>query len=270
MREETNQMTAEHGGEFDSARRIAQLEGEIAELRRERDHLVATVEILQVAADSLNFIDIVQAVARKLGDTFGLDRCSVFLTGEAEEVRMVASYEDASVRNLVVDVRRYPELQRALESGETVFIPDALKEPILEPVRHLLDLRKVRSIIVVPIRWRGMVIGAIFVRTERDGITFSETDVRFCQAVAALTAKALHNAHRFEAALAARQESSRPPGEPELQRVALIAFLRRLLDRYAQTGDQAWSETLLPARSDEELQRLVTVAMKVIEEEART
>jgi GAF domain-containing protein len=270
MPEMTELMPAAQLDGVDPSTRIAQLEGEVAELRRERDHLVATVEILQVAADSTNFVEILQAVTRKLGDTFGLDRCSVFLMGEAEEVRVVASYEDSSVRNLLVDVRRYPELQRALESGETVFIPDALREPMLEPVRHMMDLRKVRSIIVVPIRWRGMVIGAIFVRTERDGSAFSEADVRFCQAVAALTARALHNAHRLEAALASTESAGRVRGERELQGVALIAFLRRLLDRFTQTGDRTWSESLLPATSDEELQRLVTVAMKVIEEESRT
>jgi len=250
--------------------RATRLESEIASLRRERDHLLATVEILQAVSESLDFGDILQAVARKLGETFGLDRCSIFLMGDSEEVRVMASYEDPSIRNLVVDVRRYPELKRALDSGQTVFIADALSDPMLEPVKHTLDLRKVRSIIVVPIRWRGTVIGAIFVRTERNGLAFSESDVRFCQAVAGLTARALHNAHRFEAALAAQQDSSaRAPRKADLQRVALVAFLKRLLERYTQTEDQLWSESLLPATSDEELQRLVTVAVQVMEKEAK-
>lgn len=256
--------------ESNPAERAARLEVEVAELRRERDQLVATVEILQVVSESIHFGDILQAITRKLGETFGLDRCSIFLTGESEEVRVVASYEDATIRNLVVDVERYPELKRALGSGQTVFIADALTEPMLEPVRHTLDLRKVRSIIVVPIRWRGIVIGAIFVRTERNGMAFSESDVRFCQAVAALTAKALHNSHRFEAVRSGRQASTPAPGREDLQRVALLAFLRRLLDSYGQTDEQAVSESLLPATSDEQLQRLVAVAMQVVDEQART
>ena len=55
----------------------------------------------------------------------------------------------------------------------------------------------------------------------------------------------------------------------DLQRIALVAFLRRLIDRYAKTDDNAWAETLLPKASDEELERLVTVAMQVIDEEAK-
>jgi GAF domain-containing protein len=250
--------------------RITQLENELLEVKRERDQLLATVEILQSVSENIHFGDILQSIARKLGETFGLDRCSIFLTGESEEVRVVASYEDANIRNLIVDVRRYPELRRALESGQTVYIPDALAEPMLEPVRHALDLRKVRSIIVVPIKWRGAVIGAIFVRTERDGAAFSESDVRFCQAVAALTARALHNAHRFEAARAVRPASGPAPRREELKGAALVAFLKRLLDAYTQTEDQVKSEALLPPSSDEELQRLVAVAMRVIDEEAKT
>ena len=104
-----------------------------------------------------------------------------------------------SIRNLIVDLNRYPELKRAFESGETVFIPDAANDPELRSIKATLDTRNVRSIVVVPIRWEGSVIGAIFLRTEREAEPFSDADVRFCQTVASLTAKSLRNAYRFEA-----------------------------------------------------------------------
>ena len=184
-------------------------------------------------------------------------------------MRLVASYEDPSIRNLVVDLDRYPELKRAFHSGETVFIPDAANDPMLQSVRDTLNLRNVRSIVVVPIRWRGSVIGAIFLRTERDAPAFSDSDVRFCQVIASLAAKALRNAHRFESLMRATQDVSHAQRKAELQRIALIAFIRRLLDRYTQTEDHMWAETLLPKAGDEELDRLVNVAMSVLEEEAR-
>ena len=53
----------------------ARLVERIAELQRERDQLVAVVDILQDISSSLHFVDILQAIARKLGETFGLDRC---------------------------------------------------------------------------------------------------------------------------------------------------------------------------------------------------
>jgi GAF domain-containing protein len=248
---------------------IARLEARVAELTRERDNLVAIVDILQEISVSLHFVDILQTIARKLGEAFGLDRCSIFLAGERSEVRLVASYEDPSIRNLVVDLDRYPELKKAFESGETVFVPDAMSDPMFSAVRDSLFTRNVRSIIVVPVRWRLDVIGAIFLRTERDATPFSDADVRFCQVIADLTAKALRNAHRFETLLRSSNPQPAEQRQADLQRIALVAFLRRLLDTYAASEDHVWAETLLPRASDEELERLVGVAIQVIEEEAK-
>src|SRR5690348_522794 len=248
---------------------VARLRSRVAELQRERDHLVAIVDILQEISSSLHFVDILQSIARKLGDAFGLDRCAIFLAGEKDEVRLVASYEDPTIRNLVVDLNRYPELKRAFESKETVFIPDASNDPMLRSIKSTLDTRNVRSIVVVPIQWQGAVIGAIFLRTGREAEPFSDADVHFCQVVASLTAKALRNAHRFETLMRSQKGASDVQRRSELQRIAMIAFVRRLLDRYATSADHMWAETLLPKASDEELERLVGVAMKVLEEEAQ-
>jgi GAF domain-containing protein len=258
--------TESFGGPDDE---LLRLRSRVAELQRERDHLAAIVDILQEISASLHFVDILQAIARKLGDAFGLDRCAIFLSGEQNEVRLVASYEDPTIRNLVVDLNRYPELKRALESGETVFIPDAVNDPSLRSIKTTLDTRNVRSIVVVPIQWKGNTIGAIFLRTDRDAEPFSDADVRFCQVVASITAKALRNAHRFEALLREQKEATQVQRKADLQRIALIAFVRRLLDSYTKTDEHVWAETLLPKASDAEIERLVSVAMQVIEEEAK-
>lgn len=241
--------------------RLAQMEGE-------RDHLMAIVELLQEIAATEHFVDVLQTIARRLGDAFTLDRCAIFLTGDQGEIRLVASYEDPSIRNLVVDINRYPELKRAFESGETVFIPDAASDPMLKAIRAQLEIRNVRSIVVVPLQSEPNVIGALFLRTTRDAEPFSDADVRFCQVVATLTVKALRNAHRVESLLRQQQDVTASQRRADLQRIALVAFLRRLLDRHAEAADQSWAETLLPKASGEELERLVAVAMHVFEEEA--
>ncbi len=248
---------------------VARLRARVAELQRERDHLVAIVDILQEVSASLHFVDILQTIARKLGDAFGLDRCAIFLSGEQNEVRLVASYEDPTIRNLVVDLNRYPELKKAFDSGETVFIPDVANDPMLKGIKATLDIRNVRSIVVVPISWQAATIGAIFLRTDRDAEPFSDADVRFCQVVASLTAKALRNAHRFEELLRDQKDVTSGQRRADLQRIALVAFVRRLLDRYGKSDEHVWAETLLPKASDEELDRLVSVAMQVIDEEAK-
>src|SRR5207253_1222707 len=124
----------------DGDRRAARVAG----LERERTHLLAVIEILKEVSTSLHFIDILQAIARKLGEAFGLDRCSIFLADRGgRSVRLVASYEDPTIRNYVVDLERYPELKRAMQSGETVFIPDAATDPSLKHVKSELINRRV-------------------------------------------------------------------------------------------------------------------------------
>src|SRR5205807_4984270 len=185
-----------------------------------------------------------------------------------KQVRLVASYEDPTIRNYLVDLDRYPELKRAMQSGETVFIPDAANDPSLRHVKSELVNRRVKSITVVPINWRLVAIGAIFLRTYRDGPTFSDSDVRFVQVVAALTAQALRNAHRYERLAQRSQDSGAQIQHMELERVALLAFLRRLMDAFGR-HEGAWAEGLLPKASGEELDRLVGVAIAVIQEEAK-
>jgi GAF domain-containing protein len=265
----TEESPESSGAPADAADELTRLRARLAEVQRERDHLIAVVDILQEISASLHFVDILQTIARQLGNAFSLDRCAIFLTGEKDEVRLVASYEDPSIRNLVVDINRYPELKRAFDSGQTVFIPDAMLDPSLKAVRAQLEQRNVQSIVVVPLQWQESIIGAIFLRTDRSGKPFSDADVRFCQVVASLTAKALRNAHRFENLMREQQDVSASQRRAELQRIALVAFLRRLMDRYAKAEDQTWAETLLPKASDEELERLVGVTMQVLEEEAK-
>jgi len=166
-----------------------------------------------------------------------------------------------------VDLARYPELKRALDTGRTVSIPDALLDPSLAAVVETLNGRRVQSITVVPITWRSVAIGAIFLRTYRGGQPFADEDLEFCRVIAELTGKALRLAYRFE------RLQTRHGGihhlEAERERAAMLGFLRRLLSAW---GDQESDlpESTLARSSTAELDRLVQVAMTVISAEAHS
>jgi GAF domain-containing protein len=243
---------------------VERLQSRVNALEQERKHLLAVIEILQEIGGTLHFADIVQSVALRLGETFGLDRCSIFLAERGgQSVRLVASYEDPAIRNYVVDVDRYPELRRALETGETVFIADAATDPSLTPARGALAARRVKTITAIPISWRGLAIGAILLRTFRDGPSFSAADLQFCQVVANLTAKALRNAHRFERLQQRRGESGEVRRRDQ-EHAALLAFMRRLLSRYPLPSGE---EDESGGRSAE-LERLAEVAEAVLGQES--
>ena len=119
-----------------------------------------------------------------------------------------------------------PSSAGRIQTGETVFIADAATDPSLSPARGALTARRVKSITAIPISWRGAAIGAILLRTFRDGPAFSAADLQFCQVVANLTAKALRNAHRFERLRQQRGEDG-ALRRREREQAALIGFLRQ-------------------------------------------
>jgi two-component system cell cycle response regulator len=245
------------------------LSARVRELEQERRHLLTVIEILEEISGTLHFVDILQAITQKLGETFGLDRCSIFLAERGRSTaRLVASYENPSIRNFVVDLERYPELRRALQSGETVFIPDAQADPHFKHIRGTLETRKVKSITVVPITWRGVSIGAIVLRTFRDGPNFSDADLRFCQVIASLTAKALRNAYRYEQLRSRQPEGPEAARRADVERIAMLGFVKRLLIAFSSRNG-AWTDTLLSKTSDEEIGRLVEIALAVVSEEAK-
>ncbi len=236
-------------------------------MEQERKHLLAVIEILQDIGGTLRFADIVQSITRRLGDTFGLDRCSIFLVERLDRtVRLVASYENPGIRNYVVDLDRYPELRRALDTGETVFIADAAADPSLGAAHGVLAARRVKSITAIPITWRKMPIGAILLRTFRDGPTFSDADLEFCRVVANLTGKALRNAHRFERLQERRGANSRAR-QREREHAALIGLLRTLLHTYPNGAEDDHDDDASRPASPE-MERLVDVIRTVLQQEA--
>ncbi len=244
-------------------------EKRIAMLERDRDHLLAVVDILEDISGTLHFADILQSITRKLGDLFGLDRCSIFLAERrGKAARLVASYEDPTIRNHLVDLERYPELKRALKSGETVFIPDATSDPTLKHIKGALTKRGAKTITVIPITWRGAVIGAMFLRTFRKGPAFSDQDLQFCKVVCNLTARALRNAYRYEQLEHRQAATTERARRANRERVALVEFLRRLLDAFS-SRDGRWNEGVLSASAGDELDRLTDVAMTVVQEEGK-
>jgi GAF domain-containing protein len=238
----------------------------IEQLENDNRRLRATVGLLEEILGSLHFVDILQVVTRRLGDQFGLDRCAVFLaTSAGRTARLVASYEDPSIRQWDVELDRYPEVREALETGEMVFITDVQADARLKHVQGILRSRHVRSITVVPMTGPDGPFGVIFLRTFEHGPRFSQTDIQFIHHVAGLTAKALHAATSYAAAVDRQEDTSTEARRLETRHRLMLAFLLRLLQTTSAGGPETLSTT-----TSEELDRLVEIAIAVFAEESQS
>jgi GAF domain-containing protein len=241
----------------------------IAELEAEGTRLAAMVGILQQTALAPNVADTMVAVTHQLGEAYALDRSSIILFDEAGTARIVATHEDPSVRSLPVELSRYPEVRRAMESGKTVYLADATAEPMSWMVRETLRRRNVGSAIVVPITLNATCVGVLFLRTRRDRAPIADGEIRFFESVAAILATAL--AKEQADIVAARQQAALTATirRMDAQRVPLVSFLERLLGQFKGMDGQAAAVTALAPGAEGELDRMVDMVLQKLGKGAR-
>ena len=154
------------------------------------------LEITQAATSSLQLEEILRIAVEKVGRVISTDRCSVVLV-EATQPRVasvVATREAPQLGALDLDLARYPELRRALETRQPVHVEDATRDPLMSEVRDAITPLGVRSILVQPLISQDDLVGALFLRMSRAESSFDREDQEFARAVAAALANSIRNA----------------------------------------------------------------------------
>ena len=83
-----------------------------------------------------------------------------------------------------LDLARYPEIKKVIESRQPVIISDALTDPLMEGVRGYIEPVDLRSLLVVPLVRKGQVIGVLSVGQFHEARRFSAEEVNLCQTLA--------------------------------------------------------------------------------------
>ncbi|HYV97145.1 MAG TPA: GAF domain-containing protein [Gemmatimonadaceae bacterium] len=240
------------------------LTARVAELEAERTRLAAMVTILQRVAGAANVTDAMVTVSHELAEVYSLDRSSIILLDPAEGARIVASSEDPSIRNLSIELSRYPEVHRAIASESTVFIADLTAEPMSWMVRETLRRRNVASAIVVPIMQSEKCVGALFLRTRRDRAPVTAEDIGLFESVAAMVGSAIAKAHSDAAAVRQQVSVTGAALRVDAQRIALVTFLDRLLAQFRNLDGQAESVATLTDAADADLDRAVSMVVRAL------
>ena len=121
---------------------VERLQNRLSALEQERKHLLAVIEILQEISGTLHFADIVQSVALRLGETFGLDRCSIFLAERGGRRQGILRIE-AGVR-IFGATAEYLVVTR----GSQIFAQGTASNPIppSERINSILPPRVIRAL----------------------------------------------------------------------------------------------------------------------------
>jgi two-component system cell cycle response regulator len=182
-------------------------------LRRARETArssVAMVDILHEVTDATRPDEIFQILTRRVGRLLDLARCSMVLAkeGGAEGV-VVAAYEDPALRDLKIDLRKYPEILHALSAKQPVLVANVATDPLYAEIRRRWEWEgtrvPTRSAIAVPFQLRGGTCGVFFLRNNEGEPRLTEADARFADSVISKAVTAIEKGYDFAAALSDKQ-----------------------------------------------------------------
>lgn len=185
---------------FRPAEIVARIRGQLrmrdyVERLSRREHDQQTVlELTQALASTLNIRHILFTVVRRVAEVAHVDRCSIVLVGETEGVgHVIATSDDAELRDLTINLEKYPEIKEVLRTGNTLVIRDATRHPLLEAVRQSEPGLEFTTLALVPISHEQRPMGVIFLRS-RVPVAFGDHEIALVHTVANATAIALRNA----------------------------------------------------------------------------
>ena len=224
---------------FRAAELLARIRGQlrlrsyIVELgEKERDAQVL-VELTQTLASSLDFRDILFTVVRRIAEAVSVDRCSIIVAREQGDVGfVVAASDDAGVQNLPIELEKYPEIQKVLQTRAPLTIEDANTHPLLGAVRDSVGTR-FTSFTLLPIAYESRAMGVLFLRAAEGRGRLSERELSFCTIAANATAVALRNARVLQQLRDETQAISTARFEAERR----IHALERYTDVFTSSAD---------------------------------
>jgi PAS domain S-box-containing protein len=194
-------------------------EGERLRAKYETSQLRALLAITETITGSLDLGQVMRAITHRVGELIDTDSCSIVMTdGDSSDCFVVASKGHPEVDMLELDLDKYPEIRKALDTREPVVIDDVGSNPLVASARDVLLEKGYRSLLVLPLVFGNDVLGTLFLRARRDK-AFTAEELRFCRVAAGVSANALKNAMLY-----------RDMKEQSEQYQAMGEKLRRVLD----------------------------------------
>ena len=226
---------------------------DVTELKQVEQTQRFLAEASRVLADSLDYEATLSAIAR-LAVPDVADWCGVDLAGDGDEIQRVAveHVDPAKVALAAELAERYPADPRAdrgihqvLRTGESQLWPEIPEELLVQAAQDEEHLRMIRALgmssaMVVPMRVRERVLGAITFVSAESGRRFDRGDLRLAEDLALRAATAVENARLYRARSTIAQTlqaSLLPPMLPEVPGVEAGALYRAAGEDHEVGGD---------------------------------
>lgn len=164
-----------------------------------KEDLEIILDISKAIFSTLDTGEILYLIVKKISDIMDVSRCSIIMIEKNKKTgHILATRENPHIKDLVIDLKKYPEITYAIEKEAPVIINNVEKHPLMEGVRDIIKELGIKSIMVIPIKYMEGAIWALFLRTSRKEKEFTDKERKLCEIMCSLAAVALRNSHLFE------------------------------------------------------------------------
>jgi len=180
------------------------------ELKARVDELAALNRISRTMTMASDLHTALKTVIRETGRLLDARGAGIALfDAMSQKLTVVAHFTTVENETSLVNFELPETLltKQIVVKGESLVIPDAQTSILLEPIRDLIRIRGIESLMFVPMKVSGKVSGAIFLSTARKDRVFTPSDVKLVETVAGHIAAAIENIRLFEEAEKAREEA---------------------------------------------------------------
>jgi len=170
------------------------------ELEARVDELSRLNDIIQILSGAADLSDALHLVARTMTHLFDTFQCGIaLLDAEQNSLILAAQYStkpnQPNIIGAVIPLEGNVYNQQVMATGKPVYIPQVQTDPLTAPaIRDLMREQGIYSLLILPLRARGEVIGTIGIDVDRPGREFSEDEIRLAQTVAGQIASVIANA----------------------------------------------------------------------------
>jgi two-component system cell cycle response regulator len=221
-------------------RELKAMREDLTEARSDLKQSTSIVDILHEVTDSLKPDEIYHILSRRVARALGISKCSIVLAKPGDVYgTVVAAFENPMLRNLRVELSRYPEILKALETGQTVIVEDVSVHPLFEDARQVWARDGVavatRSVVALPFRMREEQSGVLYLRSVQGEPPLTPENADFADSVIKAAVAAIEKAHDFASVVSDRERLEQLASTDALtlclNRRALLEALERELDR---------------------------------------
>ncbi|MBI3182805.1 MAG: PAS domain S-box protein [Myxococcales bacterium] len=218
--------------------------------QRQRD-LSLLLKLTGDYAESLEVEDLLHGVTRRLAEEMDIARASLVVLDEAQGAGfIVAASDDAALKDLRIELSRYPEIREVVRTGKPVIVEDAPTHPLLEGVKSQVAARGIQNIAALPLAVRGKVLGVLLLRASSRRGAFTSREIDLLATVAHATAVAFRNARHLESirGQSEREKNARIAAEERARNLKRYeSYFEHLSDGIAIVDESARVLSLNPA-----------------------